>query len=136
MGKIKALFSKWQVLLLLFFLVLAVWTINPQPNATGLSIIAVEPNTSSFDSGIAPPAEGTLPISRERILLVDNSEVNSVEDYRVIVSRLKPNEVVHIKTLNKPPSYFAKDDLEQLFDLRLVKREELNLYGYSKSKIR
>lgn len=98
MNKAKQLIRNMRIIVLLVFLVFAVVAIHPSPNATGAAIRAVAPNSSAQIAGIESPLPTTTPMSRERIISINNMPVNTVADFFKQTSDLKPNISLHITT--------------------------------------
>ncbi len=96
--KIKKIFTNVRVIILLVFLVLAVVAINPRPGAEGVIIKNLITNSSAAEAGIPQPAPTARPVSKERILEIDNRPIEDEEDYYNYVRILKPNQSVQIKT--------------------------------------
>ncbi|MBW3015345.1 hypothetical protein KY330_02910 [Candidatus Woesearchaeota archaeon] len=98
MGKLSKVFTNWRILILIFVILASIYAISPQPNVKGISIVGVEVNSSANIAGIENPPEGSLPIQRERILSIDEQEINTVEDYNKIIENLEAEQVVRIRT--------------------------------------
>lgn len=96
--KLKKIFTNVRVIILLVFLVLAIITINPRPFASGVAIGNVITNSSAAIAGIQQPSPTIKPVSRERILEINNVPINNVKDYYNIVETLRVNQSVQIKT--------------------------------------
>ncbi|MDP6138747.1 MAG: hypothetical protein QGI89_01430 [Candidatus Woesearchaeota archaeon] len=96
--KIKKIFTNVRVIILLVFLVLAVAAINPRPGIEGVVIRNIITNSSAAEAGIQQPPPTAKPVSRERILEIDNRPINSVADYYNYIDTLEPNQSVQIKT--------------------------------------
>jgi len=92
------MFTDVRVIIVLAVLVLAVVAIHPNPFAKGVAIRSVAFNSSAAFSGIESPKPTLSPMSRERIIAMNNQEINSIEDYYSFVSTLKPERNIHIKT--------------------------------------
>ncbi len=95
--KIKRLLTNWRIILLALFIIVSLIAIHPALSK-GVAIRNVLTNSSASLAGIPQPKPTTLPVARERILSVNNKDVNSVEDYYRIISSLAPNKTVTIKT--------------------------------------
>lgn len=98
MSKAKQMIKNMRIIVLLVFLVFAIIAIRPNPYATGVAIRAVVPNSSAMLGGIESPQPTTPPMSRERILSINNIPVETVSDYFKQTSSLKPNMSVYITT--------------------------------------
>jgi len=98
MGKAKKIFTNLRVIIVLIAVLLAIVAIHPNPFAKGVAVRSVAINSSAAVSGIESPKPTASPMSRERIVSVNNKEVLSLEDYFDIESELKANRTVHVKT--------------------------------------
>ncbi len=98
MSKIKKIFKNWKVLLLLLFLVFAVVAIRPAPLNDGAIIKSIEKNSSASLAGIENPKPGLLPLSKEKILSINNKPVNTIQDYYAYTAGLKPDISLTIET--------------------------------------
>lgn len=124
MSKFTKIFTNWKVLLLVFFIIMAVWAISPQFGAEGVSIVAIEQNSSASLAGISPPKEGTLPLYRERIVEVDNKKISTVDEFNDAVSNIEPDQVLHITTNKDSYSLLIKPEIEVVI---LNQTEEVNV---------
>ncbi|MFH1133399.1 MAG: hypothetical protein V1735_02835 [Nanoarchaeota archaeon] len=98
MGKLKAIFTNFRVIILLVVMLLALVAINPAIETKGLLIGGVAMNSSASIAGIQVPNPATAPRSRERVLAINNRPVNTVEEYRAFVTTLEPERSFTIKT--------------------------------------
>ena len=96
--KIKKIFQNFRVIILIIVLLLAIIAINPNPNSNGVAIRNILTNTSASLSGIPRPQPNAPPMSREVIISLNNEPINSVEDYYDIISDLKINRTVQVRT--------------------------------------
>ena len=96
--KLKKLITNWRVILLLVFLLFAIFFIHPGIGVEGLNIQSVSKNSSAEIAGISPPRPNSPPLSKERLLAVNNERVNTVEEYNNLVSVLEAEEQVSIQT--------------------------------------
>ena len=90
----KKIIKNVRVIILLIFLVLAIVAINPRPGAEGVAIRSIITDSVAAESGLQRPSPNAKPISRERILEINNRPINSVEDYYNFVNTLKINQSV------------------------------------------
>ncbi|MBN2053178.1 hypothetical protein JW756_06770 [Candidatus Woesearchaeota archaeon] len=98
MSKIKKIFTNVRVILVIVFLILTIVAIHPNPWNQGLAIRSVAKNSSASIAGIQSPTPTIPPMSRERILNINNKPVNSLQDYYDFVQTLEPNRSFTIKT--------------------------------------
>jgi len=97
-SKVKKIFTNFRVMLLLLFLVLAIVSIHPNPDAKGVAIRSVMSNSSASLAGIESPKPTTRPMAREVILAIDQKLIKSLDDYYSYISTLDINESVQIRT--------------------------------------
>lgn len=97
MGKLKEVFTNWRILLVIFFMLLALLTIRPNPFVEGVAIKGVVSNSASEFAGIQKPA-GSAPMSFERITSLNNHKVLNLEEYYSFVKNLKENDTLQIQT--------------------------------------
>ena len=98
MSTIKKIIKNTRMIILLIFLVLAAVSIYPNPWNTGAAIRAISRNSSAIDAGIESPQPNIAPMSRERIIQMNNKPIATLDDYFDFTSDLKINRTVHVKT--------------------------------------
>ncbi len=96
--KVSKYLKNTRILLLLIFLVLALFSIYPNPWNDGATIRTVEENSSANLAGVSSSSPNARPMSRERILMMNNIEINNAQEYHNFITNLKPNRTVYIKT--------------------------------------
>lgn len=96
--KLKQMIKRIRIIILLIFIVLAVVAVHPNPSAEGVAIRSVALNSSASLAGIESPKPRAAPMSRERVLAVNNKKISSMEDYEAIISEMEPNRTYTIKT--------------------------------------
>ena len=94
----KKMFKQTRVIVLLVFLILAVFAIHPNPWATGATIRTVRVNSSASIGGVTSASPNARPMARERIILVNNHVIANEKDYYEAIADFKPNRTVFIKT--------------------------------------
>ena len=108
MSKFKKLFKEPRVLLCLALLILGFIIIGYTFNTKGVIINSVELNSSTYNSGIRSPDPSIAPTSREKILLINEKEINNLDDYTKLNSNILLNSSVRLKT-DKSTYIFIKD---------------------------
>ena len=130
MNKAKKIITHWRVILALIFIVLAIVAIHPNPFAKGVTIRAVVTNSSASIAGIQSPKPTTSPMSRERIIAMNNVPINTLEDYYNFIATLKVNRTVHIKTNKNLYRLVTKSEIETIVldetELKKVVEEVFN----------
>ena len=95
---LKKLFFNWRMIILMLFLIFALVAIHPNPWADGATIRSVAKDSAAAIAGIESPKPTSTPMSRERVLWMNNERVYTVDDYNSFVSKLEPNQSLTIKT--------------------------------------
>jgi preprotein translocase subunit SecD len=98
MSKIKKIFTNFRVILVIVFLILTLIAIHPNPWAQGLAIRNVAKNSSASIAGIQSPSASIPPMSRERVLMINNKQINALGEYFDFVNSLEINRTFTIKT--------------------------------------
>lgn len=98
MSKFKKIFTNFRVWLVLIFLLLMIVAIHPNPWADGVAIRSVALNSSAAIAGIESPKPTTAPMSRERIVAMNNIPITNLDDYYSFVEGLESNRTVQVKT--------------------------------------
>ena len=71
----KQLFKNWRILLMIFFVLIAIWTIQPKPWNDGVVIKAILPGSAAAEAGIAGPEGRIRPMQREKITAINNQPI-------------------------------------------------------------
>ena len=95
---LKKIFTNWRIVMMLIFLAVAIVAINPHPGREGLAVRSVDLNSSAYLAGMQSPKANDAPVSRERILSVNNRPVASLQDYLDSTKNLIVNSTIYIKT--------------------------------------
>jgi preprotein translocase subunit SecD len=103
-------YLRFRVLFLLFWLLISIIAINPQLNTNGVSIKAVEKNSSASNAGIIFDPSATL-TSYEIIKKINNQDVNNLEDYSRILKSINDTSIVRIITDKKEYVMLKEKDL-------------------------
>lgn len=98
MAAIKKMLTNTRVLILIACLIFGFFAINPDPFATGVVIKAVQKNSSAALAGIEQPDAKIAVTKHEHITSINNKPIETPEDYYSIISALKPEQSVSIKT--------------------------------------
>jgi len=95
--KLKKLITSWRVIVLFVFIVISLVAIHPTLSK-GVAIRNILANSPASDAGIPQPKPTTLPVSRERIISINNVPISNVDDYYNYISKLSPNRTIQVKT--------------------------------------
>jgi preprotein translocase subunit SecD len=98
MNNAKKVFTNARVIILLVVLLFAVIAINPNPFNKGVSIRSVDIDSSASLAGIESPKPTSSPMSKERIISMNNKPINNINDFYSFESSLKVNRTVIVKT--------------------------------------
>jgi preprotein translocase subunit SecD len=96
--KAKKIFTNIRMIIVLVALLLAVFSMHPNPFVKGLTIRNVVANSSASIAGIENPKPTLPPMNKERIISINNIEMNSVLDYHNFENTLEPNRTIQLKT--------------------------------------
>lgn len=95
---LKKMLKSVRLIILIVFIVLSLFAIHPDPNADGVTIRSVARNSSASLAGMQSPSPTSTPMSKERVMFLNNEPVHSVKDYNEFVESLAPNRTVQVKT--------------------------------------
>jgi len=98
--RLKKLITNWRVIILLVFIVISLVAIHPSLGK-GVAIRTVLSDSSAGIAGIPQPKPNTQPVSRERIVSINNAQINNVNDYYNYVSALPLNRTIQVKTTQR-----------------------------------
>ncbi len=121
MGKMKKMMTAPRVILLIVFLLMAVWTIQPRPWVEGVTIRHVVANSSASIGGIESPKTTLTPMSRERVEFIEIEQkkhpILTEKDYHDAVALLEQDQKYRVVT-NK-----------RTYNLKTVALTETNFTG-------
>lgn len=98
MNKFNKIIRNTRVIILVVALLLMIVTINPHPNAQGVAIRNIISNSSAADAGIENVKPSASPMSRERIVGINNQPIRDLTDYYDFVETMVPNRTYVFKT--------------------------------------
>jgi len=96
--KAKKYFTNIRILIFIAVLLMAVIAIHPIPNNQGVVIRSVEKNSSAALAGIESPNPKTAPMSKEKIIQINNIAINNEQEYHEYVSSLETGRKITVKT--------------------------------------
>ena len=130
MSKLKKFFTNIRIIIALIFLLMAVIAIYPNPTIEGVAIRSVMQNSSASIAGIQNPNPATRPMSRERVLAINNREVKNIRDYDALTSNLNPNTTLMIKTNKGNYRVFVREKIQIIAlnetELRTITEEKFD----------
>jgi preprotein translocase subunit SecD len=94
----KQMLKSVRIIVLVVFVILSIVAIHPNPDAEGVAIRSVARNSSASIAGIESPSPRSSPMSKERVLTINNEPVIDVSSYNDAVSMFKPNRTVQVLT--------------------------------------
>jgi preprotein translocase subunit SecD len=94
---IKDLMKDWRVIILVIFLILAVFAIHPTASE-GVTVRSVLKDSAAYEAGMVSPKPNLPPVSKERIIAINQLPIKNIEDYENAISNLEANQAVFIQT--------------------------------------
>ena len=91
---------------------MAAVAIHPSPGTEGVTIKAVQKNSLASLAGIINPEPKSTPLSKERILAMNNKPVNNLQDYYSIVDGLQADQILTIKTTKQTYKIKIEPEIE------------------------
>jgi len=115
--KLKKALTNWRIILALIFIVLAVLAIHPVLEADGVTIRTISRNSSAEIAGMTSPKPTAPPVSKEKILAINQIPIKSVEDFYKVTAGLIVNDTVTIRTNKASAPYilFVKEKTEVVY---------------------
>ena len=98
MYKLKRVFTRIRVIILVIALILAVLAIHPKADTEGVAIRTIIKESAAYEAGMQGPKATDTPTSREVIKAMNNIPIKSVEEFGAQVEKLEANDTVQIKT--------------------------------------
>jgi preprotein translocase subunit SecD len=95
---VKKLFRSWKIWLLIACLLMSAITIRPNPWADGVAVRSVIKDSSASLAGMQNPKPTITPMGREVIHYINNIPIKTADDYNKIISTLRVNTTVVVKT--------------------------------------
>ena len=111
--KTKKLITNWRVIILAVFIIISLIAIHPTISK-GVAIRNIITNSSASIAGIPQPKPNVLPVSRERIISINNAPINDVEGYYKYTSSLSPNIPIKVTTTKRAYTLITKEKFETL----------------------
>ena len=99
MNKFRSIFKNVRVIILLAALLLSIFAIRPSFDTTDrLAIRSIRPNSAADFAGMQSPEPGSLPMSRDVLISINDIQINTLSDYYNVVNTLGPNQTVLVRT--------------------------------------
>ncbi len=98
MSELKRLFRSGRVILLVILLLLSIVAIYPNFWNKGVAIRSVVKDGPAYVGGIQSPKPTASPMSREKIVSINNIPVNNVNDYYGVIGKLAYNVSAQVRT--------------------------------------
>lgn len=98
MSKLKKILTSWRVWILLVVLIISLVAIHPVPDNKGVTIRSVVKGSAANLGGMQSPSERSTPISKEKIISINNAPINNEKDYYAFVNTLVINQTITIRT--------------------------------------
>ena len=100
--------------MLFVFIILSIVAIHPDPTAEGVAIRNVISNSSANIAGIKSTTPNIAPMSRERVIAVNNVPIKSVEDYYKSIENLKVGSTIRVTTNKDTYKLVVKEKTETI----------------------
>ncbi|MDO8510817.1 MAG: hypothetical protein Q7S55_01495 [Nanoarchaeota archaeon] len=120
--RMRKMLVNWRVLLLVTFLLLSVLAIKPRFATEGVELYSVQPDSSAAAAGIVIPNK-VMPTARERILSVDGTPTDTVQDYYSAISELRANKTVRLETNKQMYTFLAQENADGKVDVGIRVKE-------------
>ena len=99
MSRLKQIFTNVRVIVLLAALLLSIVAISPSFDQTQrLAIRSITPNSAADLAGMESPEPGSLPMSRDILISIDDIPIHTLTDYYNAISGLGVNQTVMVRT--------------------------------------
>ena len=96
--KIFKILKEPRVLILLFFLLMSFLAIDYNLGHKGIVIGSIDSNSSAAMAGMVSPSQDISPTDREKILAVNNKEVDTIIDFDNAVNSVPKNSTLRVST--------------------------------------
>ncbi|MBU0758451.1 MAG: hypothetical protein KKF44_10365 [Nanoarchaeota archaeon] len=108
MSYLKDMLKSGKIIVYLIFFVLMLMAINPNPWNEGVTIRNVLTNSSAYtEGGIRSASPRTPPMSRERIVTINDIPIESEQQYYEVIDALEPDQNVFIDTEIQKSFFFS-----------------------------
>lgn len=104
MQKFTDIILNWRIILLLLFIIISFVAINYKFSNEGIVINGIVPGSTAQQGGISYDSD-TSQGNLERIIYINNQEVNTPENYYNIINSLQENTTINIKTNKNNEGY-------------------------------
>lgn len=107
LDKTKEIFISWRTLLLILFILGSYFAINPKFETEGVLIANVETNSSAEINGVR---------AGETLLVIDNTQIKTIQDFNNYLQNLQPNKIIKISTDKNSYTFLTeqKDNLTSI----------------------
>jgi len=122
--KIPKILTNMRILILIFFILLAVAAIHPS-NQEGIAVRFVEKDSAAYIAGMQSPEKNSLPLNHEVITSVNGKAVKTVEEYYNELSDVEANRTIRIKTNQNSYTIRTLPEIEIEYTGNII-QEEIN----------
>ena len=99
MRELKLIFKNVRVIILLFAILLSIFAIRPSFDSTErLAIRSIRSGSAAEMGNMESPDAGSLPMTRDVLISINDIEINTLSDYYNIVNNFGINETVLVRT--------------------------------------
>ncbi len=97
-SRLKNTLTNWKVIILIIVLILSIIAISPNPWNQGATVRFVTKDSAASMAGIESPKAGGTPMSKEKIIAINNVPIKSAKEYYDYVADFPINKTIAIKT--------------------------------------
>lgn len=98
MSTIKKMLTNTRVIIWLIVLILSIVAINPSFDNEGVTIRSIVKDSPAHAAGIKSPDAKLTPLSKEKIISINNQPIKNEQDYYEFVRLLSYNQTITIRT--------------------------------------
>lgn len=127
MRRLKKIIGSWRMIFAIVFLLAMLVAIRPNPWAEGVAILALTKDSAATLAGFENPKPGAGPMTKERILAMNNIPIKTEQDYYAFVAKLSLNETVQVKTTKTLRTLTTREAFKtiELNETELITVEEI-----------
>jgi len=113
MARIKTLLKNPRIIILLIALLLGLFAVHPNPWNKGVVIKSITKNSAAAMAGFQLP-EKITPMSREKIISINNKPISNMQEYYEIINEIGYNQTIQIRTNKKTYKILTRPQIERI----------------------
>ncbi|RLE45974.1 hypothetical protein DRJ22_03105 [Candidatus Woesearchaeota archaeon] len=113
MARIKTLLKNPRIIILLIALLLGLFAVHPNPWNKGVVIKSITKNSAAAMAGFQLP-EKITPMSREKIISINNKPISNMQEYYEIINEIGYNQTIQIRTNKKTYKIITRPQIERI----------------------